>query len=295
MTARSCSLTHRLLAVAALSVLPASATVIFSENFDTTTVGQIPAGWTRSTSAGATISVSAGGKTGNGLEIVDFDTAATSATATISAGLNNTNNLLRLTFDFRVTAFASGGTNQNPRVVLRDSTTANSGFVLGFSTAAISDGDANADNFLFAAPHPASSSSVASVGGSAVQIGLNGATGWQPGFDFGTYNATDSFSNGTGEFINFQLVYDFNTGSVIGVATKGANSATFSMTLNAGLTFSSGSLLLASGGSTGSPAVAASSMAAMDNVVIEVIPEPSSATMIAAALSGVFFIRRRKH
>lgn len=300
MTARSCSLTHRLLAVAALSVLPVSATVVFTENFNGTTVGQIPTGWSRSTGTDATVSVSANGKdTSNGLEIVDFGTAATSTTATVSAtGLNNTNNLLRLTFDFRVTAFGSGGNNQNPRIVLRDSTsstTANSGMVLGFSTASIADGDSTADNFLFAAPHPISSSSVASVGGSAVQIGLNGATGWQPGFDFGTYDAANSFANGTGEFINFQLVYDFNTGSVVGVATKGANSANFSMTLNAGLTFSNGSFLFASGGSTGSPAVAATSIAYLDNVMIEVIPEPSSTTMVAAALSGAFFIRRRKH
>ena len=84
MTARSCSLAHRLLAVGILSALPASATVIFAENFNSTNVGQVPTGWTRSTGTDATVSVSSVGQEGNGLEIADFGTAATNASTTIS-------------------------------------------------------------------------------------------------------------------------------------------------------------------------------------------------------------------
>lgn len=302
----------RWLAFATISVVgiqSASAVVVWSDNFDNDTIGNVPSNdftsngtedWVFTTGTGAASAVSATGSSGNGLTQTDTDVGGavgTVATSQFSAyTLNATTNLMKVSFDFRVDSNSSGSTNVAPRLIFRQGTATGNGFVVGFSRASVSDGDANTDNLLFVSPHGNGTSNVSPTAGAVV--GLVSGTGWDTGFDFGTYDTTTATNNNTGgSFIRFELIYDFNTGSISGVATNlSGGSTSFSTSINAGLTFTGtgGALLVASGTSTGTTTVVpAISTSHFDNIVVEVIPEPSSALMLLGGLSACF-IRRRK-
>lgn len=291
-----------------VGIQSASAVVVWSDNFDNDTIGNVPSqdftsnsteDWAFTTGTGAASAVSAIGTSGNGLTQTDTDIGGAVGSVAVSQfssfTLNSTTNLLRVSFDFRVDSNLSNSVNVNPRFIFRQSNATGNGFVVGFSRSAVSDGDADTDNLLYAAPHGNATSNVSPTSGAVV--GLVSGTGWDTGFDFGTYEAaTGSNNNTSGSFIRFELTYNFIDGALTGTATNLSGGTTsFSTAINAGLTFSGGSMLLATGTSTGtSPSVIpATSVSHFDNIVVEVIPEPSSALMLLGGLS-VCLIRRKK-
>ncbi len=302
-------------ATALALVSPVSATLIWAENFDDDTIGSSPisnypgggAGndWTISNAAPTTTAVSAIGKSGNGLGHTDNDSGATnglvSTTQFAPFALSSTNNLLRFTFDFRVDSFSNGNASYNPRVLFRSSTVLDEGIVVGFSRSAIADGDSSQDNYLFAAKNGNGTSNVSASAAAAVRIGFTGSS-WAPGFDFGSYDAATAANNNTGgEFVNFQLTYDYNTGLMSGIATTaGGGTATFALSLVAGMNFTGGAIGFASSASSSvgtapDPVVVtpATSTAYVDNLSVEIIPEPSSSAMLLGGLS-LLFIRRKR-
>lgn len=291
-----------------VSIQSASAVVVWSDNFDNDTIGNVPSNdfttngtedWSFTVGTGAASAVSGTGSSGNGLTQTDTDiggTVGTVATSQFSSfTLNSTTNLLKVSFDFRVDSNLSNSTNVNPRFILRQANTTGNGFVVGFSRSAVSDGDADTDNLLYVAPHGSGTSNVSPTSGAVV--GLVPDTGWDTGFNFGTYDATTGSNNNTGgSFIRFELTYNFINGALTGTATNLSGGTTsFSTSINAGLTFSGGSMLFATGTNTGTSPnfVPATSVSHFDNVVVEVIPEPSSSLMLLGGL-GLCFIRRRK-
>ena len=210
--------------------------------------------------------------------------------------LDATNNLLRVTYDFRVDSFTSSSGSVNPRFILRFANANLQQLVIGFARGGtvggtLDDGDAPFDNALFAQVGGTGSAFPPTT---ANAIGLIPGTGWAPGFDFGDYDAdsADAALNDThDEFYRFELTYDFTDGSLDGVVTNQTTlqGTTFSRTMQSGLAFTNSSargLLFA--GATGSTDVHY-----FDNVTVEVVPEPASAVLVLAAAGAAALSRRR--
>ncbi len=205
--------------------------------------------------------------------------------------------ILRLTFDWKIENFASSATSEAFRFVLRANGSMASGdqLIIGFNRASLNDGDASASDLTLYAATVGGTSNIAPSNANA--IGLVAGTGWQPGFNFGEYDAATADANDTNDlFYRFELGYNFNTGLLNGIATRLATDATngqsaaFSVAMNPGLVFSDQGaldvLLFAStNGVTG--------VSQLDNVSFEAVPEPgSSVAMLLGA--GMIAARRRR-
>jgi hypothetical protein len=182
---------------------------------------------------------------------------------------------LKVSYEWRVDSFASSNGTHNPRFILRYANLASQQLTIGFgrnATVNLDTADGVDDLALYASP--ASSTITSPL--TTTAIGLSGGS-FAPGFDFGNASATAADNDTHDQFYRIEFTYDFDTGAVVGTATNQTTleSASFNRTMTAGLGFASDatvntdSIIFANG-------QAATSTDYFDNVVVEVIPEPSA-------------------
>jgi hypothetical protein len=201
--------------------------------------------------------------------------------------------MLRLGFDFRVDSFLAATTSVIPRFILRaDNTTATgSQVVIAFGYNSLNDGDADQDLTFYAVTQTGATSNVSPS--SSTAIGLIPGVGWEPGFDFGTYNGTDAASNDSDdEFFRISMEYASQTGAITGSLTRLSTGQTAAfpagLALTPGKTFSNNTndrFLIASSDANAATAY-------FDNLSFEAVPEPSTAVLMLAGL-GLVCPRRR--
>jgi hypothetical protein len=205
--------------------------------------------------------------------------------------------ILQVSFDFRIDSFLGTNVLEAYRFVLRANgqNATGSQAVILFNRGNLNDGDASASDLAFAIASPNGTSNF--TPSDATAIGLIPGVGWQPGFDFGEYNAATSTDNDTDDlFYRVGFTYDaisgLLSGSITRLATDATNgqSAPFSLTLNPNLDFSNTDatdvFILATGGTT-------TGIGRFDNFVFNAVPEPSSATALVLGI-GMLGARRRR-
>ena len=291
----------RILTLAALSttlISQASAVVVWADDFTGEADGALPSNnfpggaagddWGETNPPSATLSYTISGERLRHLDTATSGTNSNVSTVSRShwsnaATLSSTTNILRFSADIQVDSFLASD-NGNPRLILRDSATADNQFIVGWGRGTTT-GDALLDELSFYAEAAPGTSSVLTPT-NANNVGYN-----SPGFTFGTYNSTTDTANTTNGAYRITFEYDYNTGGVTGSITNltSSQSASFTSSMNAGLDFddagTNDGLLLASGGNAVSDTY-------WDNISIEIIPEPSTLVLALAGL-GTLFMRRR--
>lgn len=275
----------------------AKAAVVWQDTFTGETDGSTPSSdytgngtedWVITEAVNATNTVS--GSTGNpapSMHMVDTTTSA-AASGSVSMGqfaafdtsLPGQSTIV-ISFDLRVDAYLSTALNSTPQFFLRDNGATR--LTIGFGRRSIADGDANSDNFLFAAagsnPNPDAVNA----------IGFTGS-GWETGFDFGDYSNTGTLNTTGGNFVRFELTYVNGATTASLLAVNGANSTTFTLTGLTASSFSSSSALDSLNFSTGS---SATSDVFFDNIRVEIVPEPSASLLLGGSLLSLVLVRRR--
>jgi hypothetical protein len=205
-----------------------------------------------------------------------FDTATNPADATITFSV-----------DLRVDEYASGSGASNPRFIIKDSSRANSFYVVGFSRGVSPDAGRL---FLFAGENSANTFSPTL----ANAIGYNSATAtWATGFNFGTYDTATANNDTNDEFYRLAVTFNPFTGTsqtidVTATQLSTGNTATFTQTVATPFYFSKNvndGIAFNNGGS-------AAGKLYIDNVKVNVVPEP--AALSAIALSALGLTRRRR-
>ncbi|HYE17177.1 MAG TPA: PEP-CTERM sorting domain-containing protein [Tepidisphaeraceae bacterium] len=261
------------------------------------------------TTAGATAGFLVDGSVGNAAPSLSLvDTGGDAATlvvamdhfAPFTVAPTSATPRLRVAFDFQVSALLTSTNSNNARFILRNNSQNSEGnqLVIGFSYASLDDGSGGGSNdlALFARTDTGTTTTLAPTNGSA--IGLIAGTGWEDGFDFGTYNASNNADNDTNdEFYRIVFDYDSVTGGITGTVEQLSTGNTVNLpaglALNPGTAFSnvsSDQFLLASTASN-------TATAYFDNFVVEAlpaVPEPGTAALFGVAALGALGRRRRR-
>ncbi len=263
----------------ALSGAVAHAGVLYSENFDSRTIGSLPSpwsagsgGWGVSNAASSSSSNSFRGGDASGSSFYNATLAFTGMTGIANAGTIGVN------FDLRIDNYSmTAGANNGFRVTYRPtSTSAQYAIGLGFA-------NVGGSNHLFfyagngAAPTPGVSNA----------IGYSAGTGFASGFDLGT-----SVSAGTGgNFFNFAFTFDSVSKEVAIIVTNLANPSqtfTFHDTWNLGVASdATGNLTLGTGS-------ASQGTMYVDNIAIAAVPEGQHLTLVGGAVLAAFAMMRRR-
>lgn len=219
--------------------------------------------------------------------------------------LSETTNNMDVTYDFKVDSFSTTNSNDNFRFILCFDNQPLQQLVVGFGRGDL-NGDANHLAFYADA-----TTGIGGTGGAlgavaptaATAIGFTGS-GWDSGFDFGTYNSTagQETSNDTnGDWYRFYLDYDYTSevslhGYVMNLRTN--EGAIFTRNMQTRLAFSN------QGSSTSGiyflSGAAMKGVSHFDNVLVETytesVPEPSTYALMFGAmgmLAGFRCFRRR--
>lgn len=235
---------------------------------------------------------STAGISGSVLNLVDTGTSTPQPTVTVPASQFDTTltggfipagGTVRIQADLKVTSISNvtGASVSTPRFVLNTGTEI---IHFGLGVVALSDGDANNDLALFVTPGAASSAV-----SSGTAVGFTGSA-WQAGFDLGDLSTTTATDNNTNDqFYRFDLTFTVGSTAVTGNVTNlgTAQVATANRTLGSAFSFTNGAAnhtFQVFGGQGGQSAFQ------VDNISIDIVPEPSALAIMG--LAGAYLLRR---
>jgi len=269
----------------ALTLLPARATVIYSQNFDTgapgwstgESTGGATAAWSSSVgNPPGSMFLNDGSITGNSKTSLGSSNAAFSNFNTSTAGQTT----LNISFDLRVDSFLNNGTLGSARFVLFNQTAAADFLAVGFGS---TNTTVAGTNVLFANPTVVNPSLATAFGG--------GTGAW----NFGSYDTTTGANNDTNGWIHLSITYVNQSNQATVMASYGSNSASRVLTVSpttwgkpTGAGVSQFVMIMQTGQAT------VTSQAYFDNLQVQVIPEPSAGVLVAAAAGLMMVLRRRK-
>jgi hypothetical protein len=205
----------------------------------------------------------------NSAAILSMNASGIPTFSTATAGQEN----LRISADFAVTSMTSSGNNTAgvPRLILRSTTT--TGTAVSASSLTIGMGQNSSGNLVL----------YASRGDNAVANATNNLTL----FNFGAYSATAG-NNVSGGYINIAISYFNGADTMTVTATRGGTVlGTGTVGGFTGTTYSNTTMAFLGATGTGT-----TGSLYMDNVDIQVIPEPTLGLLGAISAAGL--LRRRR-
>ncbi|MBN8707985.1 MAG: PEP-CTERM sorting domain-containing protein [Verrucomicrobia bacterium] len=266
------------------------AAVVFSEDFTGDT--SLSSAFTVGSGAGVTVGVSTDqGNPAPSLTIADASTA-NSGSATVYGNnwsafntATGSNKVFEVAFDWRIDSSISSSASTLRFNVSLGGTTATT-VNIGFGHAVIGGTDTN---ILYAA-----GGTSGATPSSSNAIGYTGSS-FLSGFNFGAYSSSTATNNSTGgDYYHFTLTYvDQATSAQLNVYNISDPSQTATVTIS-GITATSvantsGRYIQSLSGQSGT------GVSYVDNIVVSVIPEPSTTALaVAGAALGLFLVRRRR-
>ncbi len=269
----------------AVTPLSASATVIYSQNFDSGAPG-----WSTNESTG-TATTSWASSVGNPAGSMFLDDGVTNGVSKTSIGSGNVafsnfntstagQGTLIISFDLSVSSFLNNSTLGSTRFVLFNTTSSSSVLTVGFGSTTT---NGTGTNVLFAAP---------AVPNPSLANAFGGGTG---AWNFGSYDTVTGANNDTNGWIHFDITYVNQSTTALVTASYGVNSTSLTLTGLTPTTYgkptgggaSGFSLILQTGGPT------ITGQANFDNFQVQVVPEPKAASLLLLSLGACIMLHRR--